>query len=216
METATLRHASSETALPMRRCSARSCPAPIVGGAGSALERRNLALARDRLRAAARTTRRNTARSVDSRRHDDPGFRRSPTGELRTLLLTSSRSSAAFPGQAGNLQGPRRSKAANIFEGPRSSHYPEQAAAREPRRLHLRGSDAKKFGLSPFPQPSANASRAAYTNPRRRNDGTNASHCGFCERFGCVSPTPKRIAEREHPSGADGRIRNSTSARTPM
>ncbi len=42
---------------------------------------------------------------------------------------------------------------------------------------------ARSLGHQPFPQPSANMSRA-YTNPLGVQLGP-CSYCGFCEKFGC-------------------------------
>src|SRR5207237_4235710 len=42
---------------------------------------------------------------------------------------------------------------------------------------------ANSIGLSPFPAPSANMSRA-YTNPLGVQLGP-CTYCGFCEKFGC-------------------------------
>jgi gluconate 2-dehydrogenase alpha chain len=84
-------------------------------------------------------------------------------------------------GQAGNLKG-QIQPGGNPFEGPRSRPYPNPPMAMTlPPTLFAEA--AKSLGYHPFPQPSANMSRA-YTNPLGVQMGP-CTYCGFCEKFGC-------------------------------
>jgi gluconate 2-dehydrogenase alpha chain len=84
-------------------------------------------------------------------------------------------------GKAGNLGGTIVA-GGNPFEGPRSAEYPNPP-------MHMTFSQnqfarsARELGLSPFPGPSANMTRA-YTNPLGVQLAP-CSYCGFCEKYGC-------------------------------
>ena len=90
---------------------------------------------------------------------------------------------AGISGKAGNLKG-KRIPGGNPFEAPRERDYPlpplEPSLAGEMFQQAAAG-----LGYSPFPRPTANASRA-YTNPDGAKFGA-CQYCGFCERFGCES-----------------------------
>jgi len=84
-------------------------------------------------------------------------------------------------GKAGNIQG-RRQRGGNPFEAPRRDDYPQGPL--EPTEAGLVFQAAtEKMGYMPFPAPAAN-SPGAYTNP----DGQKLAacqYCGHCERFIC-------------------------------
>jgi gluconate 2-dehydrogenase alpha chain len=84
-------------------------------------------------------------------------------------------------GKAGNLGGVIQ-EGGNPFEGARRSEYPNppMAMAYAPT---LFAEAARGMGLHPFPQPSANVSRA-YVNPLGLELAA-CTYCGFCEKFGC-------------------------------
>ncbi len=84
-------------------------------------------------------------------------------------------------GKAGNLDGAIQ-PGGNPFEGPRRREYPTPAMA-QAYAPTLFAEAAGKLGHHPFPQPSANLSRA-YTNPLGVQLGP-CTYCGFCEKFGC-------------------------------
>jgi gluconate 2-dehydrogenase alpha chain len=84
-------------------------------------------------------------------------------------------------GKAGNLRGEVQ-QGGNPFEGPRSREYPNPPM-QMPYGAKLFAAAAQELGHKPFPQPSANMSRA-YTNPLGVTLGP-CTYCGFCERFGC-------------------------------
>ncbi|HEY8047965.1 MAG TPA: GMC family oxidoreductase [Ramlibacter sp.] len=84
-------------------------------------------------------------------------------------------------GTAGNLKGQIR-QGGNPFEGPRQREYPNPAMDMTlPPTLFAQA--AQSLGYKPFPQPSANMSRA-YTNPLGVQLGP-CTYCGFCEKFAC-------------------------------
>jgi gluconate 2-dehydrogenase alpha chain len=90
---------------------------------------------------------------------------------------------AGISGKAGNIKG-KKVPGGNPFEAPRARDYPlpplEPSLAGE-----MFQQTAASLGYSPFPRPTANASRA-YTNPDGSKFGA-CQYCGFCERFGCES-----------------------------
>lgn len=84
-------------------------------------------------------------------------------------------------GKAGNLNGAIQ-EGGNPFEGPRKRDYPNPPMAMTlPPTLFAEA--ARSLGYHPFPQPSANMSRA-YTNPLGVQLGP-CTYCGFCEKFAC-------------------------------
>jgi gluconate 2-dehydrogenase alpha chain len=88
---------------------------------------------------------------------------------------------AAVSGKAGNLRG-QAQPGGNIFEGPRANDFPLPPL--EPGYAQMIFADAAaEAGYHPFPQPTANASRA-YTTPDGSKIGA-CVYCGHCERFGC-------------------------------
>lgn len=84
-------------------------------------------------------------------------------------------------GKAGNLKGDKQ-PGGNVFEGPRSSEYPNPPM-KQCYSGKLFEDGAKTLGLHPFPCPSANMSRA-YTNPFGA-ELYPCMYCGYCETYGC-------------------------------
>lgn len=84
-------------------------------------------------------------------------------------------------GQAGNLRG-EILPGGNPFEGPRSDHYPNPPMQMTFSQDRF-GEAARQLGLSPFPVPSANMSRA-YVNPLGMQLAP-CTYCGYCEKYGC-------------------------------
>jgi gluconate 2-dehydrogenase alpha chain len=84
-------------------------------------------------------------------------------------------------GKAGNLKG-QIQEGGNPFEGPRAREYPNPPMEMTyPPTLFAEA--ARSLGHKPFPQPSANMSKA-YTNPLGVQLGP-CTYCGFCEKFAC-------------------------------
>lgn len=179
LETMTLRHAPSETALPLRRFGA-FMPGMGLGGAGTIwngmtwrftpwehqlksriVERYGKSALADEL------TISDWAMSYDEL---EPYYDR-----FEKLCGTS--------GKAGNLQG-RLIEGGNIFEGPRRSDYPNPPLTQS-LGGELFAAAAKSLGYHPYPTPSANLSRE-YRNPEGALLNPTI-FCGHCDRFGCAT-----------------------------
>jgi gluconate 2-dehydrogenase alpha chain len=179
LETLTMRHEVSETALPFRRFGA-FMPGMGLGGAGTiwngmtwrfspfdhALKSRIAArYGQDAI--AEETTIADWAMSYEEL---EPYYDR-----FEKLCGTS--------GKAGNLRG-ALIDGGNIFEGPRQAEYPN------PPLIPSRGGElfaaaASSLGYHPYPTPSANLSRE-YVNPEGATLNPTI-YCGHCDRFGCAT-----------------------------
>lgn len=84
-------------------------------------------------------------------------------------------------GRAGNING-RKIPGGNIFEGPRSSEYPNRPMAASEGGLMFETA-AKGLGYHPFPVPFS-ATSAPYKNIYGVNMGA-CQECGFCNRTAC-------------------------------
>jgi len=84
-------------------------------------------------------------------------------------------------GVAGNLRGEIQ-PGGNPHEGPRSDPYPNPPMHMTFSQERFRAS-AEALGMTAFPAPSANMSRA-YENPLGCQLAP-CSYCGFCEKYGC-------------------------------
>jgi gluconate 2-dehydrogenase alpha chain len=84
-------------------------------------------------------------------------------------------------GQAGNLRG-QKIDGGNVFEGPRSDHYPNKPIKTSNAGLMF-GEAAKSLGYHPFPMPISIASEP-YTNSEGIAMG-GCEYCGFCNRTAC-------------------------------
>ncbi len=178
IETMTMRHTASETALPIRRFGA-FLPGSGLGGAGTIwngltwrflpfdhaprsriAERYGKSAMGDELTVA------DWPMSYDEL---EPFYDR-----FEKLCGTS--------GKAGNLRGTLMA-GGNIFEGPRQAEYPNKPLVRS-----LAGSlfeqAAESLGYHPYPTPAGNMS-APYTNPEGAAMGA-CVYCGHCDRFGCA------------------------------
>jgi gluconate 2-dehydrogenase alpha chain len=179
METVTLRHASSETALPIRRLGS-FLPGTNLGGAGThwngATWRR---LPADYVLRSHVIERYGAKAVPEDMTIQDFGV----TYDEMEPYYDKFEKLCGVSGQAGNLRG-RKIAGGNVFEGPRQNDYPNKPLARNVAAT-LFEDTAKTLGYHPFPQPSSNAS-AAYTNPEGATMG-ECVYCGFCERFGCES-----------------------------
>jgi gluconate 2-dehydrogenase alpha chain len=179
LETVTLRHARSETALPMRRLGS-FLPGNNVGGAGTHWNGATWRCLETDYVLKSHYTEKYGRNFVPAEMTiQDFGV---TYAELEPYYDKFEKL-CGVSGQAGNLRG-TKIDGGNIFEGPRSSDYPNKPLQRGLAGV-LFEEAAKKLGYHPFPQPSANAS-AAYTNPEGAVMG-ECVYCGFCERFGCES-----------------------------
>jgi gluconate 2-dehydrogenase alpha chain len=84
-------------------------------------------------------------------------------------------------GRAGNLKGQIR-PGGNPFEAPRQNEYPQAPLETLEAGLILEDA-AKKLGMHAFPLPAGNSS-GPYTNPDGMQLG-QCQYCGHCERFLC-------------------------------
>src|ERR1700749_4370276 len=84
-------------------------------------------------------------------------------------------------GQAGNVGG-KKIDGGNVFEGPRSAHYPN-APIKSSNAGLMYAAAAKSLGYHPFPAPVAIAS-APYANAEGVALGA-CEYCGFCNRIAC-------------------------------
>ena len=177
-ETVTLRHDSSQRALPLRQHGS-FLPGSGVGGAGehwSAVCPRFLP---DCFEVLSRTTEKyGSKRLPEDHAIQDWGItydELEPHYTRADLLL-------GISGKAGNIRG-QQIEGGNVFEGWRSAEYPTPPT-KIPYFSSIFAKAAKTLGYHPYPVPAATTSRA-YTNP----DGVSrpgCTYCGYCETFGCM------------------------------
>ncbi|HXS41597.1 MAG TPA: GMC family oxidoreductase [Stellaceae bacterium] len=179
LETLTLRHELSESALPFRRFGA-FMPGMGLGGAGTiwnGMTWRFLPFDHElRSRITARYGKNAIADDMTiadwAMRYDElePYYER-----FEKLCGTS--------GKAGNLNG-EIIAGGNPFEGPRRSDYPNPPLPPSHAGMLFENA-AKSLGLHPYPTPSANLSRE-YRNPEGLVLNPTL-FCGHCDRFGCAT-----------------------------
>lgn len=177
LETVTLRHAPSETALPIRRLGA-FLPGAGLGGAGTHWNGLTWRLLPSDHQLRTHLTGRYGRNAVpDEMTIADFGV---SYDELEPFYDRFEKL-CGVSGKAGHLRG-RKVEGGNVFEGSRQAEYPNQ-----PLHPSLAGTlfaeAARSLGYHPFPAPASNAS-APYTNPEGAAMGACA-YCGHCERFGC-------------------------------
>jgi gluconate 2-dehydrogenase alpha chain len=177
-ETVTLRHDTTQQALPLRQHGS-FLPGSGVGGAGehwSAVCPRNLP---DCFELFSRSIEKYGAnRLPEDHAIQDWGVRYDELEPyyMRAELLMG------VSGMAGNIHG-KQIEGGNIFEGWRSAEYPTPPT-KIPYFSAMFAESTKSLGYHPYPVPAATTSRA-YTNP----DGVSragCSYCGYCETFGCM------------------------------
>jgi len=84
-------------------------------------------------------------------------------------------------GKAGNIKGAVQ-PGGNPYEAPRRDDYPQKPLEATEAGLVFKAT-AEKLGYKPFPTPAANSS-GTYTNPDGQTLG-QCQYCGHCERFIC-------------------------------
>ncbi|HYT18994.1 MAG TPA: GMC family oxidoreductase [Candidatus Polarisedimenticolia bacterium] len=177
-ETVTLRHDSSQRALPLRQHGS-FLPGSGVGGAGehwSAVCPRFLPDCFELLSHSIEKY--GSKRLPEDHAIQDWGVtydELEPHYTRADLLL-------GISGKAGNIRG-KQIEGGNIFEGWRSAEYPTPPT-KIPYFSSMFAEAAKSLGYHPYPVPAATTSRA-YTNP----DGVSrpgCTYCGYCETFGCM------------------------------
>ncbi|MDT6961289.1 GMC family oxidoreductase [Cupriavidus sp. SZY C1] len=86
-------------------------------------------------------------------------------------------------GNTGNLRG-QIQPGGDPFEGPRSNPYP-LPALEDTLNCSMFAETARKLGYHPFPNPSANVSRA-WTNPYGAQLAP-CNYCGYCSKYPCLN-----------------------------
>jgi len=178
-ETVTVRHTSSQTALPYRRFGS-FLPGNGVGGAGvhwnGMLWR---PLAADLQMHTTLVEKYGQSFIPPDMTVQDYPF----TYEEMEPFFDKFERICGASGQAGNLKGEIQT-GGNPFEQPRQHPYPTKPL----QRLYsgdLFAKAAEKLGYHPFPCPAANCTEP-WTNPYKVQIGV-CNYCGFCERFGCFN-----------------------------
>ena len=177
-ETVTLRHTSSQHALPLRQHGA-FLPGSGIGGAGEHWNGEFPRMLPDCFELLSRSIERyGSKRLPEDHAIQDWGitYDELEPHYTRTDLLLG------ISGKAGNIRG-KQIEGGNVFEGWRSAEYPTPPT-KIPYFSALFRDAAKALGYHPYPIPAATTSQA-YTNP----DGivrAACMYCGFCERFGCM------------------------------
>jgi len=176
-ETLTIRNNVAQTALPMRQLGS-FLPGTNVGGAGVHWNGQTWRFLPTDFVARSHNLERYGAKAVpDAMTIQDWGV----TYEDLEPHYERFEYLCGISGKAGNLNG-QIQEGGNPFEGARSREYPNPPMAMSyPPTLFAEA--ARSLGYKPFPQPSANMSRA-YTNPLGVQLGP-CTYCGFCEKFGC-------------------------------
>jgi gluconate 2-dehydrogenase alpha chain len=179
LETLTMRHEPSETALPFRRFGA-FMPGMGLGGAGTIWNG---------------MTWRFTPFDHQLKSRIGERYGKSALGDDVTIADWAIRYDELEPyydrfeklcgtsGKAGNLRG-ERIAGGNIFEGPRQAEYPNPPLPPS-HGGELFAAAAKNLGYHPYPSPSANLSRE-YVNPEGLTLNPTI-FCGHCDRFGCAT-----------------------------
>jgi gluconate 2-dehydrogenase alpha chain len=177
LETVSLRHSPSETALPIRRLGS-FLPGTDLGGAGAHWNgmtwrwlpsdhnlRTHLTERYGKNAIPAEMTIEDLPVSYDEL---EPYY-----DKFEKLCGVS--------GKAGNLRG-KIIDGGNVFEGPRQNEYPNPPLAKSMAGT-IMDDASRSLGYHPFQAPSSNASQP-YTNPEGLTLGA-CEYCGHCERFGC-------------------------------
>jgi len=177
VQTYTLRHHRSETALPVRWMEA-FLPGEGLGGAGNHWNGHTWRWSeyepQIRTRNESRYGKRAIPKDVPLQDWGTTYAEMRPYHELFEKLF-------GIAGKAGNIQGTLH-EGGNPFEAPRDSEFPQKPLEFGEAGLTFKAT-AERLGYKPFPTPAANSS-APYTNPDGQQLG-QCQYCGHCERFIC-------------------------------
>jgi gluconate 2-dehydrogenase alpha chain len=177
VETVTMRHAPSETALPIRRWDAF----PLgdgLGGGGTHWNGNTWRFTPSEFVLRTHLTNRYGRNAIpDDMTIQDWGV----TYEDLEPHYDRFEKLCGISGRAGNLRG-AHIEGGNVFEGPRSDEYPNKPLIMNQAGLIFTKA-AGELGYHPFPAPAANSS-APYVNPEGLTIG-QCEYCGHCELFGC-------------------------------
>ena len=176
-ETATHRHATGQTAAPIRQYGSFT-PGTGVGGAGEHWQGFAYRFLPDQFRLATVLREKHGAKLPEDLAVCDWGV----TYEELEPLYWRTEQMMGIGGKAGNLRG-QIVEGGNPFEGPRSFEFPNPPHP-QTYLTALFTKAARELGYHPFPSPAATLSRT-YRNP----DGVTRSgcaYCGYCVRYGCM------------------------------
>jgi gluconate 2-dehydrogenase alpha chain len=178
VETITHRHATNETAVPVRQYGSFA-PGTGVGGAGEHWGGASFRYPVEQFRLRTHLQEKHGAAKLpEDLNVADWGV----TYEQLEPYYWHAERIIGVSGKAGNLAG-QLIEGGNIFEAPRAQEYPNPAM-KTPYLAAMFHEGAKKLGYHPYPIPGATLSRT-YTNP----DGVTrpgCAYCGYCERYGCM------------------------------
>ena len=178
LETVTVRHDSTQRALPMRQYGSFFLAPASVAQANTGMGYAPRFLP-DCFELFSRTVEKYGAKRLPADHSiQDWGV----TYDEMEPYYTRAERMLGISAKAGNHQG-KKIVSGNIFEGWRSAECPTPPT-KIPYFSALFSDGAKALGYHPYPSPAANLSEP-YTNP----DGVSRSacfYCGFCERFGCM------------------------------
>jgi gluconate 2-dehydrogenase alpha chain len=177
LETVSLRHSPSETALPIRRLGS-FLPGTDLGGAGAHWNG---------------MTWRWLPSDHNLRTHITERYGKNAIPAEMTIedlpvsydelepYYDKFEKLCGVSGKAGNLRG-QIIDGGNVFEGPRQNEYPNPPLVKS-MAGSIMDQASRSLGYHPFQAPSSNASQV-YTNPEGLTLGA-CEYCGHCERFGC-------------------------------
>src|SRR5215475_5621232 len=176
-DTLTFRNQSSEQALAVRRVGA-FLPGEGVGGSGIHWGGLHWRFLPDDFRIRGVVTERYGAKSIP----DDMTIQDWPVSfdDLEPHYDHFDKL-CGVSGQVGNLRG-TKIEGGNVFEGPRSDHYPNKPLLTSTAGLMF-ASAAKSLGYHPFPMPIS-INGAPYVNSEGITLGA-CEYCGFCNRTAC-------------------------------
>lgn len=177
LETYTLRHARTETALPARRMEA-FVPGTGLGGSGNHWNGQTWRWSeyepRIRSRIDDRYGKSAVPRDMPLQDWGTTYAEMRPYHELFEKLF-------GLSGKAGNIDG-RIHPGGNPYEAPRDGEFPQKPLETTEAGLVFKAA-AERLGHRPFPTPAANSS-GTYTNPDGQKLGA-CQYCGHCDRFVC-------------------------------
>jgi gluconate 2-dehydrogenase alpha chain len=177
LETVSLRHSPSETALPIRRLGS-FLPGTDLGGAGAHWNGMTWRWLPSDHKLRSHITERYGKNAIP----DEMTIEDLPVAydELEPYYDKFEKL-CGVSGKAGNLRG-KIIDGGNVFEGPRQNEYPNPPLAKS-MAGSIMDTACRSLGYHPFQAPSSNASET-YTNFEGLTLGA-CEYCGHCERFGC-------------------------------
>ena len=177
LETVSLRHSPSETALPIRRLGS-FLPGTDLGGAGAHWNGMTWRWLPTDHKLRSHLTERYGKNAIPA----EMTIEDLPVSydELEPYYDKFEKL-CGVSGKAGNLRG-KIIDGGNVFEGARQNEYPNPPLVKSMAGT-IMDEASRRLGYHPFQAPSSNASQT-YTNFEGLTLGA-CEYCGHCERFGC-------------------------------